>query len=370
MTRFIQAHLLTFYPPANLNRDDSGKPKTAVVGGFDRLRISSQSLKRAWRTSDAFKTVLDGHLAARTQRIGEKVHAHLLAKGVEETEAVGIAREIAAGFGSLKSEKDKNPMRTEQLAFISPDEMSAALALADARAQGADPLDKKEVAAHLLQKTDTAVDIAMFGRMMADNPDFNRQASVQVAHAITTNSVIVEDDYYTAVDDLKRPSEDAGAGFVGEAGFGSGVFYLYLCIDRDLLVANLTVGGDTAAAESLAAMSIAALMTAAATVAPTGKQASFASRAHASFALVEKGTRASRILSSAFAKPIDRHRDARSADPVALSIELLQDTRTAFDRAYGSPASHIVMSVPDSTGSLQDVIRFASAPDGFADAAQ
>jgi hypothetical protein len=68
--RFIQLHLLTFYPPANLNRDDTGRPKTAVLGGFPRLRVSSQALKRAWRESDAFANTLDGHLGKRTARIG------------------------------------------------------------------------------------------------------------------------------------------------------------------------------------------------------------------------------------------------------------------------------------------------------------
>ena len=50
MNRFLQLHLLTFFPPANLNRDDTGRPKTAVVGGTTRLRLSSQALKRAWRS--------------------------------------------------------------------------------------------------------------------------------------------------------------------------------------------------------------------------------------------------------------------------------------------------------------------------------
>lgn len=55
MTTFIQLHLLTAYPAANLNRDDTGAPKTVVLGGAKRLRISSQSLKRAWRTSELFE---------------------------------------------------------------------------------------------------------------------------------------------------------------------------------------------------------------------------------------------------------------------------------------------------------------------------
>lgn len=362
MTRFVQLHLLTFYPPANLNRDDTGRPKTAQVGGYERLRISSQSLKRAWRTSDVFATALAGHLASRTQRIGEEVRRHLEDKGVATDEALSIAREIAAAFGSVKSATDKTPTYTEQLAFISPEEQKRALLLAEERVKQAGPLEAKEAARRLLLQTDTAVDIAMFGRMLADNPDFNREASVQVAHAITTNSVTVEDDYYTAVDDLKRPSEDAGAGFVGEAGFGSGVFYLYGCIDRDLLERNL--GGDEHAenASGLASTGIAALVEAAATVAPGGKQASFASRARASYIMVERGTETPRSLAAAFVRSVDRLPEARNGDLVELSIERLRQTRDRFDAAYGTSVERLEMDVVASKGTLSEIIAFASRP--------
>ena len=173
---------------------------------------------------------------------------------------MAIAQDIAGVFGKLQD--SKNPARIEQLAFISPQEQAAALTLAD-RAAAGEKIVAKE--AGLLRTTDTAADIALFGRMLASDPAYNREAAAQVAHAITTHRVSVEDDYYTAVDDLKRPAEDAGAGFLGEAAFGSGVFYLYLCVDRALLVRNL--GGDTAA-QALAATSLAALTEAAATVAP------------------------------------------------------------------------------------------------------
>jgi CRISPR system Cascade subunit CasC len=64
MTTFIQLHLLTAYPAANLNRDDTGSPKTVVLGGATRLRVSSQSLKRAWRTSELFEQALAGILVS------------------------------------------------------------------------------------------------------------------------------------------------------------------------------------------------------------------------------------------------------------------------------------------------------------------
>ena len=103
MSRFLQLHLLTFFTPANLNRDDTGRPKTAVVGGATRLRLSSQALKRAWRTSDIFAAALADHMGQRTQRLGEVVRAHLLAGGMEEAAALALARDIGGVFGKVKA---------------------------------------------------------------------------------------------------------------------------------------------------------------------------------------------------------------------------------------------------------------------------
>lgn len=346
MSRFLQLHLLTFYPPANLNRDDSGRPKSAVMGGAPRLRVSSQSLKRAWRTSDVFAAALTGHLAQRTQRLGEDILTHLTAKGVPADTALKAARAVAGVFGKIKGEKDTNPARIEQLAFISPAERAAALAAAEQAAAGGDA-PKPET---LLARTDTAADIAMFGRMLADTPDFNREAAVQVAHAVTTHKAVVEDDFYTAVDDLKKPAEDAGAGFLGEQGFGSGVFYLYVCIDIALLAKNL--GGDTA----LAGTATAALAEAASTIAPGGKQASFASRARAHYLLAERGDQQPRTLAGAFVPPVT------GDDPVGESAKALKKWRDRLDSAYGPGADAIkVMDVVAGEGTLTDIVAFCRA---------
>jgi CRISPR system Cascade subunit CasC len=340
MSRFLQLHLLTFYPPANLNRDDTGRPKTAVIGGATRLRVSSQSLKRAWRTSDAFKAALDGHRGERTQRIGEVIRDHLVASGTDAARATKIARDIMPVFGKAKPEADS--ARTEQLAFISPEERTAALALADRAAAGEKVEAKAET---LLRQKDTAADIAMFGRMLADNPDYNREAAVQVAHAITTHKVAVEDDYYVAVDDLKTASEDAGAGFLGEAGFAAGLFYLYVCVDTALLKRNLS---DAA----LAATALAALVRAAATVSPTGKQASFASRARAHYVLAEAGDQTPRTLAGAFLNPID------GSDPMTDSVGKLRQLRRAMDAAYGPCSDRDAEMLVGETGTLDDILAF------------
>lgn len=354
MTTFVQIHLLTAYPPANLNRDDVGQPKTAQFGGRTRLRVSSQALKRAWRTSDLFETRLAGHLGRRTQRIGRDVHDHLLAKGAAPEKAVAIAREVADLFGKVKSDKEdgEKVLYTEQLAFIAPEERARALDLAEQILAGTAP--QKRGADLVLGTRDGAADIAMFGRMLADDPDFNREAAVQVAHALSTHAVEIEDDFYTAVDDLKTATEDAGAGFVGEAGFAAGVFYIYICIDRDLLLRNL--GGD----EAVARAAIAALVEAAATVAPKGKQASFASRARASYILVEKGEETPRTLAAAFLKAV------RDEDTMQASIKALNEIRKGFARAYGDTPAALALNIHEEEDrtTLVDVAAFAAAPLG------
>jgi len=361
MTKFIQVHALTVYAPSNLNRDDTGRPKTAKFGGAERLRISSQALKRAIRTSDAFKARVDGQRGERTQRLGEDIRAHLVTKGMTPEKAVEGARAIAAIFGKIKDAKDKNPTYIEQLAFVSPEERAAALALADTFAAGATLKETKELVSEVLKRSDTATDVAMFGRMLADNPDFNREAAVQVAHAITTHKVEVEDDFYTAVDDLKRPSEDAGAGFIGELGFGSGVFYIYACIDRDLLEKNLA--GD----KKLAATAIAGLVEGLATSSPTGKQASFASRSRASYLRIEKGTQQPRSLAAAFFKPV--RGDTLHDDLLKTSINRIECETSGLAHqmnvAYGKCFDrHKVMKfIPgesDNHGNLPDLIAFAA----------
>lgn len=353
MSRFVQFHLLTAYPPSNLNRDDSGRPKTAIMGGVQRLRISSQSLKRAWRTSDVFADVLGDRVGKRTQRIGKEVETHLLAAGIAADKARAAARQVAAVFGKAKPADDENATFTEQLVFIAPEERARALALGEALANSTTTEIR---ASDVLVKVDTAADIAMFGRMLADDPAYNREAAVQVAHAITTHRAVVEDDYYVAVDDLKDSAtgEDAGTSFIGVSEYGAGVFYVYLCIDTALLKANL--GDDVALAQDAAE----ALLRAAATVAPRGKQASFASRARASFLLAEAGDTQPRSLAAAFLASVPD----RSNDPMRASVERLLKLKTDFAAGYGEAglASEVMDLTGDTpAGTLDAVVAFVRA---------
>lgn len=361
MSRFIQLHLLTSYPPANLNRDDLGRPKTALMGNTPRLRISSQSLKRAWRTSDLFQQALSGHLGTRTKLIGLKIFKDLIAKGINRKKAMEWSKAIADVFGKLKtlSKKDKDGLKDlgdkerlqkeeteleiEQLAHISPEERVLIENLTAKLVERNEGPTEDELA--LLRKKHTAADIALFGRMLADDPGYNTEAAAQVAHAITVHKITVEDDYFTAVDDLNTGEEDMGAGHLGETEFAAGLFYLYLCIDRELLQENLS--GDAA----LSAKTLASLVQCAATVAPTGKQNSFASRARASYVMCETGDQQPRSLSVAFLKPVNND------DMLTQAIHVLTDTSAKMDSVYGPCADQRCdLNAVTGEGSMDKII--------------
>ncbi len=354
MSHFIQLHLLTSYPPANLNRDDLGRPKTAIMGGAKRLRVSSQSLKRTWRTSALFEEALGQHRGHRTKRVGIEAEKRLLEKGVSEKDARAWATEIAKVFGDVA----KGELATSQLVHIGPEEQAAVDALVETLAVENRAPEKADL--DLLRHKPAAADIALFGRMLAAVPEYNVEAACQVAHAITVHAAEVEDDYFTAVDDLNTGDEHRGAAHVGEAGFGAGLFYSYICIDRQQLIENLN--GDAGLAER----AIAALVEAAVRTSPKGKQNSFGSRAHASYVLVEKGGQQPRSLSAAFLRPV------AGQDQAGDAVERLEAQANAFDSAYGAGADrrYVVSALPDYqgpalegdivTGNLDGLIEFLS----------
>jgi len=350
MKNFLQLHCLIAYGPANLNRDDLGRPKTATFGDTTRLRISSQSLKRAWR--EAFKGDFVGAHGVRTKRLAiNYFYDRVIAKGCDAKTAESWAAKVAAQFGKPKKADTKNPLQqleVETLVFVGPDEIAAVEALADeCMKQKAEPTAAQ---LKLLRAKPAAVDIALFGRMLADAPEFNVEAAAQVAHAITIHPAEPEEDYFTAVDDLNRRDE-SGSSHIGESGFGAGVFYIYICISRDLLLENL--GGDKA----LAARAIRALVSTACTVAPTGKQNSFASRSRAYFAQAELGDAQPRQLTVAFLKT-PRGNDG---DLARDAIKALQGVQEGMDKVYGKGEDRRAMNALEGEGTLDELLAFATS---------
>lgn len=378
MSEFIQIHMLASYPPSNLNRDDLGRPKTATVGGTQRIRVSSQSLKRSWRTSEAFSDALKGTIGIRTRDMGVKIKKALVEgrllsdilegnesgsnreKLKDEKKAHEWAVKIISHFGKIeggkekdtdkKSEKSdekssKNPLSHKQMVHYSPEEIAGIDDLIGRIAGGEKVSDDDCIG---LRSDHKAVDIALFGRMLADNAAYNTDAAVQVSHAITVHDTPVEDDYFTAVDDLNQLDDTAGAGHIGEAEFGAGLFYTYICINRDLLKENLQNDSE------LSNRAIEALIRAASMVSPSGKQNSFASRSYASYLLVEKSTEQPRSLAAAYFKPVS------GKDIYGDAVKNLEGLRDRMDNAYGTSfkQSSRSMDVIDGTGSMTDIIAF------------
>ena len=352
MTTFIQLHLLTAYAPSNLNRDDLGRPKTAKMGNTDRLRISSQSLKRAWRTSDCFYQSLSDHIGVRSRRFARDwVYKPMVDNGISEKVAKESTIKIAGHFGKVKAEKSpKDPLSNleiEQLVHISNNEQQAIKQLVDLLiSEKREPTD---IEVKLLRKENSSIDIALFGRMLADSPAFNIEAACQVSHALGVSTVTIEDDFFTAVDDLNNYDVDAGSAHLGERGFASALFYTYVCISRDLLLENLN--GD----EVLVEKTLKALTESATKVAPTGMQNSFASRAYTSYLLIEKGSQQPRSLAVAYFKPI------QSQDLVNDAITRLEDQRDKFDKVYGQCAdSRYVLNSETGEGTLSAALDFVA----------
>lgn len=338
----IELHIIQNFAPSNLNRDDTGSPKSCEFGGYRRARISSQAIKRAIRTEFKDQELLpEENRAVRTKRLVEKLATRFKEAGRDFDEAKKV---VEAGLNLLgfKLARDE---KTQYLLYISPKEIDAIAAFCeerwDALASGdktskkdaKDP-ETKKLADELSKSLDggRAVDLALFGRMLADLPDKNVDAACQVAHAISTHRVSAEFDYYTAVDDLK-PDDTSGADMIGTVEFNSACYYRYANIDLAQLVKNLRGEAKEIDAE-LAEAAVRAFLIASRDAIPTGKQNSFAARNAPSFFLAVVRDRGAWSLANAFVAPVSGQQDRGLVD---ASIEALAQHWGDLVKLYGEP---------------------------------
>lgn len=321
---YIDIHVLQTVPPSNINRDDTGSPKTATFGGVVRARVSSQAWKKAVR--DALPNYLDAtYLGQRTKHVVELVASDIReeAPELDAEKASKLASGVVAATG-IKVGKDG---LTGYLLFVSPSQARRLAVLAlEADAAGSKP-DKKQAKAILDIKKNpvlNAVDIALFGRMVADAPDLNVDASVQVAHAIGVGRVEPEFDYFTAMDD-RAPEDNAGAGMIGTVEFNSSTLYRYATVDVAHLAENLG-SGETAI------RALEAFLRTFVTSMPTGKQNTFANRTLPDAVVIQARDTQPVSLVNAFERPIVA-RDGKSQ--TALACEALAEREKLLDEAFG-----------------------------------
>lgn len=355
MKTLIEIHTLQNFAPSNLNRDDTGAPKDAFFGGTRRARVSSQCLKRAVRQH--FKSLVEGgrlngnDMGDRTKLLLNKVTSQMEALGRQPEEAKEKVK-LALAAVSLTVKEDG---KTQYLLFLGQREIQsiariihekwdtltaseegtegkkAGKAKKDAAKQ-ADPELKKSLDA--VFDGGRAMDIALFGRMLADMPEKNQNAACQVAHAISTHAVEREFDFYTAVDDLK-PEDTAGADMIGTVEFNSACFYRYAVVDWAKLVENLQQDG------ALAAKALRAFLEGFVVSEPTGKQNSFAAHNPPEFVAVSvRREGAPRNLANAFEAPV-RGRDGLTV----ISAQRLVDKAKQLQAAYGGDGSTFVLNL-------------------------
>lgn len=276
MTTYIDIHALQTVPPSNINRDDTGAPKSAQFGGVRRARVSSQAWKRATRAE--FNSHLDqSELGERTMFVAERIAEAITRKdGNLSDKAEDMAVEVLKATG-LKVEKQKPKdgvdeaelrWKTQYLVFVSRAQIEKLADLAIAAAEEGKAVPKKDAKAAL--NDDHSIDVALFGRMIADAADLNVDACCQVSHAISVHAVSNEFDYFTAVDD-NAAEDNLGAGMIGTVEFNSSTLYRYANVNADELAASL--GSVEAAARAVEAFVKAFVVSM-----PTGKQNTFANR--------------------------------------------------------------------------------------------
>jgi len=350
---FIQIHMLQSVPPGNLNRDDTGQPKRCLFGGVTRGRISSQCLKRNIRHSSQFNDAFGEDLASRTKFLPRMVADALAASGsgMPEEESEEIMQALISKFrredrgagggedegdadeqGGSSTSKSDSSGQTAQLVFFPPP-FASRIAELTTEFKGSSPkayekfirsktkVDTKDQAAIktatdqfldsiTLASQELTVDIALFGRMTTSDLVVNVEAASQMAHAISTHEVVIESDYFTAMDDEQKrfatsQTQEMGAAFLGsgdtETFFNSAVYYKYLNLDLDAVGKHLNISDPERLAHIAGALLNAAILTH-----PTGKQNGLANPTFPELTLVEtSNTKRPVSYANAFLQPVE-----------------------------------------------------------------
>ncbi|RST14004.1 type I-E CRISPR-associated protein Cas7/Cse4/CasC, partial [Streptomyces sp. WAC04770] len=318
----LDIHILQTVPPSNLNRDDTGTPKSATYGGVRRSRVSSQAWKRA--TREAFGELLDSsELGIRTKKVVEVLAERVMELDsslppaaaqalAAETITTATGSKVAVpGRKSKQDAEDAAPAESTYLMFLSNRQYGALAAMTVEGGKGGDlqalkdffKVKENKSRAKQLVLTEHSVDIALFGRMVADSTDLNVDAAAQVAHALSVHAVEVESDYYTAVDD-KNTDAETGAGMIGTIDFNSATLYRYAALDVNRLQENLGAGHDGARPVEPTRRAVAAFLEGFITSLPTGKINTFGNQTLPAAVIVKVRSRRPVSYVAAFEEPV------------------------------------------------------------------
>ncbi len=358
LPRFIQIHTLHNYPAALLNRDDAGLAKRLPYGDRVRTRISSQCLKRHWRVAEdsfSLSTLAKSkgiELEQRSTYFMEEVKKKLVEHSVPEAIAIGAVEGLIEALKLNRDSKKKDKIKTSEVILLGAKEvdylfqftLGIAKQQADAKAAHKALKDAVEASGKDFKENlktmlaESGLVSAMFGRMVTSDVLTSRDAAVYVAHAFTVHEAQVENDYFTVVDDLLRDAGEQGSAGIFDTELASGLYYGYVVVDVQQLLANL--GGED---RELAGQIVHHMLHLIATVSPGSKRGSTAPFEWAKFMLVEAGDWQPRSLAGAFQNALD----TRGAKIRERAVEQLSGELQRLDAAYGAPCERRFLSVDD-----------------------
>jgi CRISPR system Cascade subunit CasC len=316
---FVDLHVIQSVPPSCLNRDDTGSPKTAVYGGVRRARVSSQAWKRAMRLM--FRENFNvSDLGIRTLLVFDMIADEIqrIDSSVSRDDAIIKAKKVMDKVKVKPSKKAGSENEMAALFFLTAQQ---AVNLASLALGENDKETEKEII-RLFRETNS-VDIALFGRMVADNPQLNCDASAQVAHAISTHRIENEYDYFTAIDDLS-PGDNAGAGMIGTVEYNSATLYRYATVAAHELF--LQLNSSKPALEN----AIREFTRAFVCSMPTGKQNTFAAHTVPDAVLAAVRTDRPLSLAGAFEKPVQVRDQGYTIASAKSMSEYAQDVYADF----------------------------------------
>jgi CRISPR system Cascade subunit CasC len=362
---FLDLHILSSFAPANLNRDDTGAPKECTFGGTRRARISSQSLKRSIREAFRDQALLPPErMATRTKRVVDLVADQLVTDGMDGAVARSAVTRALRSVGWSISDEGVS----DALAFLGDDQVRAIAAAirthqavftasADATpsADGKKGKAKKETGVEVPPDAVRAIrsamdlagsiDLALFGRFIADLPGSNVDGAAYVAHSLGASALDAEVDYFTAVDELNE-ADETGAGMLGLQGYNASIHYRYSTLDLRSLAERL---GDP----DLLRLAVEAFVAASITAIPSGKQHSFAAFNKPSFVMAVVRDDAPESLANAYLRPIKTRAEG---DQMTESVEALAREWAEHRAMYGSDGIRTVAVAALSEDGLGDLL--------------
>ncbi|UCF90215.1 MAG: type I-E CRISPR-associated protein Cas7/Cse4/CasC [Desulfobacterales bacterium] len=391
---FLQIHTLTSFAAALLNRDDAGLAKRIPFGNAERMRVSSQCLKKHWRDELHRRLALPKGIRSR-MFFEREVWRRVVEAGVPENNATKLVTLLIGELISAKEDKNvvkgnkgakaaAHPLHLKQPVLFGKPEADYFVGLILECNRTGENLEvilkesKKKIKA---EKTNlramvkaagindlvAGIEGALFGRFVTSDILARPEAAVHVAHSFTVHPLQTEVDYFTVVDDLKEDLEHAGAAHAGDMELGAGLFYGYVVVDVPLLVSNLTGCHQSAwqtqpeETEEEARNVLERLIEAIATVSPGAKLGSTAPYTRAGFVLLESGRSQPRTLANAYLEALTAKGDIMQA-----AVDKLGSHAKELDEMYGQTETRFVASIKSteclsgaSKGTLAEAVQGA-----------